>query len=74
MIGVLMGLSGYEGTAQVQVQSANTMIIMLYSVVPAILCAVQFIILKVYDLDKLLPQIRKDLAQKHGASSETQES
>lgn len=74
IIGVLMGLSGYEGTAQVQVQSANTMIIMLYSVVPAILCAVQFIILKVYDLDKLLPQIRKDLAQKHGATSETQES
>lgn len=64
MIGVLMGLAGYNGNAAVQAGSANVMIIVLYSVVPAVLCLVQFILLKVYDIDKHLPQIRADLDAK----------
>lgn len=65
IIGVLMGISGYNGNAAVQSGSANTMIIALYSVVPALLCLVQFILLKIYNIDKLLPQIRADLEARH---------
>lgn len=68
VIGVLMGLAGYDGSAAVQAGSANVMIIVLYSVVPAILCLVQFILLKVYDIDKYLPQIRAELEVKHNNS------
>lgn len=61
VIGVLMGMAGYDGSAAVQAGSANVMIIVLYSVVPAVLCLVQFILLKIYDIDKYLPQIRAEL-------------
>ncbi len=65
VIGVLMGLAGYSGNAAVQTTSANVMIIVLYSVVPAVLCLVQFILLKVYDIDKYLPQIHAELDARH---------
>lgn len=61
LIGVLMGLSGYDGALTVQPDSANTMIIMLFSIIPAAFCLLQFILLKMYDLDKMLPQIREEL-------------
>lgn len=64
LIGVLMGMSGYDGTATVQSGSANTMIIMLYTVIPAVFCLIQFIMLKLYDLDKLLPTITKELEER----------
>ncbi|MCM1122432.1 MAG: glycoside-pentoside-hexuronide (GPH):cation symporter [Eubacterium sp.] len=66
VIGVLMGITGYDGALEVQPDSANTMIIMLFSVIPAIFCLIQFIFLKVYDLDKKLPQIREELKQRRG--------
>lgn len=69
LIGVLMGLSGYDGNAVSQTGSANMMIISLYSVVPALLCLVQYILLKVYDIDKYLPQIRADLAARHNGDN-----
>jgi Na+/melibiose symporter-like transporter len=70
MIGLFMGFSGYEGSAAVQTASANTMIVVLYSVVPALFCLIQFILLKAYDLDKLLPQIRVDLDEKRKKTQE----
>lgn len=63
-IGVLMGISGYNGALDIQPDSANTMIIMLYSLIPAAFCLIQFIMLRLYDLDKLLPKIHADLAEK----------
>ncbi|MDO4285070.1 MAG: glycoside-pentoside-hexuronide (GPH):cation symporter [Eubacteriales bacterium] len=63
-IGVLMGMSGYDGALDVQPASANTMIILLYSVIPAAFCLIQFILLKIYDLDKYLPQIRRELKER----------
>lgn len=63
-IGILMGISGYNGALDIQPDSANTMIIMLYSVIPAAFCLIQFILLRIYDLDKHLPQIREELKKK----------
>lgn len=63
-IGILMGMSGYNGALDTQPDSANTMIIMLYSLIPAAFCLIQFILLRIYDLDKHLPQIREELKKK----------
>ncbi|MGN1141017.1 MAG: MFS transporter [Oliverpabstia sp.] len=68
LVGLLMEVSGYNGTLAVQTNSANNMIIALFSFVPAIFCVVQYILLKVYDLDKMLPQIRKELAERRNGS------
>ena len=70
LLGVLMGMTGYDGALAVQPDSANTMIILLYSVIPAIFCLIQYILLRMYDLDKLLPQIKADLAAKREAAQE----
>lgn len=64
LLGVLMGLSGYDGVAEVQTASANNMIIALYSVIPAILCVIMAVLCGFYDLDKKLPQIRKELQER----------
>ena len=67
LIGLLMGLSGYDGALTVQPDSANTMIIMLFSVVPAVFCLIQLILLHLYDLDKIQPQIHADLEKRRNA-------
>lgn len=69
MIGILMGITGYDGSLDVQPDSANTMIILLYSIIPAAFCLIQYILLRIYDLDKLLPQIKSDLAAKREATA-----
>lgn len=67
LIGLLMGLSGYNGALTVQPDSANIMIIMLFSVVPAVFCLIQLILLHLYDLDKIQPQIHADLEKRRNA-------
>jgi GPH family glycoside/pentoside/hexuronide:cation symporter len=59
--GILMGLSGYDGAAEVQSASANNMIILLNTVVPSALAILMLIIFSFYDLDKKLPQIRAEI-------------
>ena len=68
LVGLLMGASGYDGLQEIQPAGTNAVIVALNSVIPAILCAVQLVLLKFYDLDTLLPQMRKELKEK--ASSE----
>lgn len=64
LVGLLMGASGYDGLQEIQPTGTNAVIVALNSVIPAILCAVQFVLLKFYDLDTLLPQMRKELKEK----------
>ena len=55
-----MGMAGYDGMAAVQSESALTAIRMMFTVVPAVIFAITFLVLKFYDLDKKLPQLRKE--------------
>ncbi len=64
MIGIMMGMSGYNGSLAVQSESALNMLIILYAVVPTICSAVMLILLHFYDLDKQLPTIREELAKR----------
>ena len=61
MVGLLMGISGYDGTLDIQSQSANNMIICLGAVVPAVICILTLIVLHFFDLEKKMPQIRREL-------------
>ena len=69
MIGILMGLSGYDGKLAVQTPEANYMIIILYTVVPAVCCILQYILLHMFDLEEKLPQIRLELEEKRKLES-----
>jgi GPH family glycoside/pentoside/hexuronide:cation symporter len=52
LMGGLMGLAGYSAAAHEQAPSAISMIIALFTWVPAILCALLYVTLCFYDLDR----------------------
>jgi Na+/melibiose symporter-like transporter len=68
-LGLLMGLSGYDGSAAVQSDSAITMIRFLYAGLPAITTALCAIVMHFYDLDSKLPEINAEL-ERRGAAEE----
>ena len=61
-----MSLSHYDGSLEVQPDSANMMIVALYSWIPIILFIGIIVLMKFYTLDKKLPMIRKELAERNG--------
>lgn len=64
LVGLLMGISGYEGALTVQPDSAIKMLILMFSVIPAVFGIIQYIILRFYDLDEKLPGIREELSKR----------
>ena len=65
ILGILLNVAGYNGMAAVQSGSAMTMIRMLYSFIPAAAMVVMLLCSIVYNkLDKQLPQIEADLAER----------
>lgn len=59
--GFILGLSGFDGTLSVQPDSAIMAIRILFSLAPAILMISVVFVVKFYDLEKKLPEIRKEL-------------
>ena len=70
LMGVLMSASGYVGGAAVQVDSAIMMIRVLASVAPLALMLVVAAILRLYTVDKQMPQIKQDLEARAAATTE----
>lgn len=70
MVGLFMGMTGYNGTLAVQPDSANNMIIALSSIIPAVTCLVLLIVLHFFDLDKKMGDIRKELENKRKSIEE----
>ena len=66
LVGVLMGASGYEGTLTVQLDSAVNMLIAMFSIIPAVFAVIQYIVLRHYNLDERIPEIRKELSERRG--------
>ncbi len=64
LIGILMGASGYSSSLAAQPDSAIKMLIAMFSLIPAVFLFVQYILLRMYNLEDKLPQIRKELAEK----------
>lgn len=65
LVGLIMGIAGYVGGAATQTASANTAIVWCFSLIPAILCLIMFILCCFYDLEKKEGKIREDLEKRH---------
>ena len=63
-VGLVMGLCGFDGTAEVIVSSARASIIALYGWVPAVFFIVLLVLLRFFDLEKRMPQIRTELTER----------
>ena len=66
LVGLVMGLAGYDGLAEVQTASANNAIVFLYNYMPLILFCVMLVLSLMYKVDSIRPQMNADLAKKHG--------
>lgn len=66
IIGFTLSLGKFDAKLDVQPVSSERSIILLYTVIPAVLLLVSFILFMFYDLDKKLPQIQNDLKLKNG--------
>jgi sugar (glycoside-pentoside-hexuronide) transporter len=69
LVGLLMGIAGYNGSLAVQSASANTIIVALFNWIPLILTIVLLILALIYKLDKEMPKIKVDLGKKKNASA-----
>jgi GPH family glycoside/pentoside/hexuronide:cation symporter len=63
-LGFIMASAGYNGAAEVQSASAISVIVALYTWVPAIICVFTFFVMNKYDLDKKIPEIKEELARR----------
>lgn len=57
---ILIGLAGYDGSLAVQPDSAINMIRLLYSLIPAAMDFIVYLVFRCYKLDKQIGQIRAD--------------
>lgn len=65
ILGILLTASGFDGMQEVQPDSAIMMIRLLASLIPMAFYIILAVVLCFYKLDDLMPQIRKDLDEKH---------
>ena len=64
MVGVVLSMCGYVGTASVQTQQSLDAIYWVYVFLPIVLAGVQILFLVLYKLDKMLPSITKELIER----------
>ena len=65
VLGVILDIGGYDGTVTAQSESAKAAISVIYNWLPVALIVVTFFIMLTYKLDKELPQIQKELEERH---------
>lgn len=65
VLGLILDFGGYDGSLPAQSDSAKAAITFLYNWLPAIMIVVTFVIMLTYKLDKKLPQIQKELEERH---------
>lgn len=65
VLGLILDFGGYDGSLPAQSESAKAAITFLYNWLPAIMIVVTFVIMLTYKLDKKLPQIQKELEERH---------
>jgi Na+/melibiose symporter-like transporter len=70
IVGVLLSSSGFDGSKTVQVESANLMIRLLYSIVPMVFMLAMCAILCLWKIDKVKPQMLKELEERRAQSME----
>lgn len=66
LLGLVMGLAGYDGSLAVQSSTANMAIVGIYNIFPLVLYVIMLLLALMYRMDKIRPQIKADLEKKHG--------
>ncbi|MCQ4638284.1 glycoside-pentoside-hexuronide (GPH):cation symporter [Anaerovorax odorimutans] len=64
MVGVVLSVCGYDGMASVQTEQSLSAIYWVYVFLPIVLAVVQIVFCLFYKLDKMLPMINKELAER----------
>ena len=70
LVGVVMGIAGYDGMAAVQSATANNAIVFLYNLLPIAIFVLMFILSLMYKVDSIRPQMNEDLAAMHAQHQE----
>ncbi|MGN1022184.1 MAG: MFS transporter [Lachnospiraceae bacterium] len=73
VMGILIGIAGYDGSLAVQPASAVSMIRLLYSLIPAVMYVGVLILLHFFKLEKQMPMVRKANEENRKKSAEKQE-
>jgi Na+/melibiose symporter-like transporter len=68
-LGMLLGAAGYDGALEIQTSSVIWMIRLLYSLIPVLIYALLFIIVCFFNLEKLMPQIEKENAERRAQAA-----
>lgn len=66
VVGLVMGLAGYDGNLAVQSDSAMAAIVGLYNWLPLALCILMLVLSLLYQVDKIRPQMEADLKARRG--------
>lgn len=64
IVGIVMGLTGFDADLEVQSQITNYGIIALYAVLPAALFIIMFVSMRKYTIDQEMPIVKKELAER----------
>ncbi len=67
LVGLVMGLAGYDGTLEVPSASATASIVPMFNYLPMALMVVLLLLAVAYKLEKELPKIKQELANKRPA-------
>ena len=67
IVGVVMGMTGFDGLAAAQTDSALNAIVGLYSWVPAVMMAITAVLMLFFDIEKKLPQMKAEYQAKKEA-------
>ena len=70
LVGVVMGIAGYDGMADVQSAAANNANVFLYNLLPIAIFVLMFILSLMYKVDSIRPQMNEDLAAMHAQHQE----
>ena len=70
LVGLVMGLAGYDGLAATQTATANSAIVFLYNILPLILFVLMLVLSLMYKVDSIRPQMNADLAKLRGEVTE----
>ena len=66
LLGLTTALGGYDGTKAVQTASANTSIIIAYTILPGVLYVIGALALRKFNLEEKLPEIQAELKKRKG--------
>jgi len=64
MVGLIMGIAGYNGLIQTQSSTTNMSIIALYNIIPLVLFVLMFLLTLAYNIDKVMPQVKEELGKR----------